>query len=694
MPQQPPQPIFDTSGDSDNVLVIIPVRNEEVTIGNVVKELIRFGLSKIRVVDNGSSDRSAEIARQAGAEVLFELKPGYGRACWRGLQDIPQEIEWILFCDGDGSDDLSCLPDFLRRRDQFDLILGDRRATAQGKAVMTFVQHFGNGLASWLIKFGWGYQYHDLGPLRMIRRASLEKISMQDRGFGWTVEMQVRAVEEGLKICELPVNYRPRQGGKSKISGTVYGSIKAGTIILSTLGKLYWQKKNTSNTPSLDPKPLIPGLSSVWLWLSVLLLLFGAIIMTPYGDFRFPAAVIKFGYGMGIMSCGFVASWRLKSLYWWWFWLVTIAVRLIVLFMFPGDDIWRYIWEGYIQNQGFSPYDLAPNAPELIPYRLDWWSQIVHPRISAIYPPITQLGFRGLAALSPSVLLFKSSFAIADLAICWLLTTRFSYRQTILYAWNPLVIYCFSGGGHYDSWFILPLVAAWLWWEAMFKQGDRFKSTVKSPDSWQVFLGALLIGISVAVKWVSLPILGFFCWLTWRKFNLKTALISLVCGVIPLSLTALSFCSPNACSLIPTSSNFVVNGRSAELLPHLLAKIWYPSTQSNSIFVLPLGLVTLWLFWRSQNLQQFALGFFFSLLIISPIIHAWYFTWMIPFAVGTKNWGVRLVSISALVYFVLPYRQALGGRNWNLTDTETWLLWLPFIVGWGWSWWRSQSKHS
>jgi hypothetical protein len=156
---------------------------------------------------------------------------------------MAREIEWILFCDGDGSDDLRCLPGFFNLRQQADLILGDRRATAEGKAVMTPVQHFGNGLASWLINWGWGYQYHDLGPLRLIRRTSLEQIGMRDRGFGWTVEMQVRAIEEGLKVTEIPVNYRPRQGGKSKISGTILGSIQAGVIILSTLGKLYWSKQ-------------------------------------------------------------------------------------------------------------------------------------------------------------------------------------------------------------------------------------------------------------------------------------------------------------------------------------------------------------------------------------------------------------------------------------------------------------------
>ncbi|WP_319419265.1 hypothetical protein [Pleurocapsa sp. FMAR1] len=125
---------------------------------------------------------------------------------------------------------------------------------------------------------------------------------------------------------------------------------------------------------------------------------------------------------------------------------------------------------------------------------------------------------------------------------------------------------------------------------------------------------------------------------------------------------------------------------------YLLAQVWHPPVKSNSIFALPLRIITIFLFWKARNFQQFALSFLASLLIISPIVHGWYFTWIIPFAVGTKNWGVRLVSLSAFVYFVLPYRQALGDRSWHLTDTETWLLWLPFISGYGWSLWRSQTN--
>ena len=389
-------------------------------------------------------------------------------------------------------------------------------------------------------------------------------------------------------------------------------------------------------------------------------------------DFRQLETVISFGWGITVIGLGFIFSWKLKSLSLFWFWFVAIATRLILLFMYPGDDLWRYIWEGYIQNQGFSPYDFAPNAPQLIPYHLPWWSQINHQSVSAIYPPLTQLGFRGLAAISPRVILFKSSFAIADLLICWLLTKKFSYLDTTLYAWNPLVIYSFAGGGHYDSWFILPLVAAWI-----------LLSNEKKSTFLPLLISSLLVGISIAVKWISLPILGFLCWSSNRKIGLKTTIIVAICGVLPLFITALSFCSPDSCHLIPATSTFVSHGRSAEFLPYLLAQVWHPAVKSNSIFALPLGVVTLFLIYQARNFQQFALSFFASLLIISPIVHGWYFTRIIPFAVGTKNWGVRLVSLSAFVYFVLPYRQALGDRSWNLTDTETWLLWLPFILGYG-----------
>ncbi len=200
-----------------------------------------------------------------------------------------------------------------------------------------------------------------------------------------------------------------------------------------------------------------------------------------------------------------------------------------------------------------------------------------------------------------------------------------------------------------------------------------------------VWLGsAVLIGVATAVKWISLPILGFVTWRAWRKVSLNLSFLVIIGGILPLFLTALPFCSLDSCPLIPTSSTFVSHGRSAELIPYLLSKVWQPVAQSNAIFALPLGIAVIFLL-RKTSFRAFSEGYFFSLLTLSPIIHAWYFTWVIPFAVATQNWGVRLLSISAFIYFALPYRQALGINTWYLNDTERLWLWLPFVVGYLWT---------
>ena len=655
----------------DEILVIIPVRNEEATIANVIGNLQNHGLNQIRVIDNGSSDRSKVKALSCGVEVVTEAIPGYGRACWRGLQDIPEQINWILFCDGDGSDDLSCLPQWFALRSKYDFILGDRGATKQGRSVMTPVQRFGNGLATFLIVLGWEYNYRDLSPLRLIRRTALEKINMRARGMGWTVEMQVRAVELGLNICELPVNYFSRQGGKSKISGTISGSVRAGTIILTTLGKLYLKKLAARQSVFSFFLPFFSGV----------LLLMGAIVLIPHGDFRNAEVFSGFWWGMAIMNLGFILSWKIKKISWWWFWSIAIATRLLLLFMYPGDDIWRYLWEGYIQIQGFSPYDLSPDATELIPFRTWWWSQINHKSVSAIYPPLTQLGFRALAAISPNVVLFKSAFIAADLAICQLLSAKFSYSQVLLYAWNPLILYSFAGGGHYDSWFVLPLVAAWI----LLSLQKILSQKIHTPSDRQAIVcllfSSLLVGISIAIKWISLPILVFLIWQSSRQVNLRVAVFVALLGIAPFILSSFAFCSLESCSLIPTSSTFVSHGRSADFIPYFLARFWSYSETTNAIYAVPLGLGTLFLIYKKQIYRQFTISYLFLLLILSPIIHSWYFTWIVPFGVATQNLGIRSIGIASLSYFMLPYRQALGHRNWQLNVTETLCLWLPFILG-------------
>ncbi len=647
----PESGLMNAAIDLDQILVVIPVLNEESTLGRVIEALQAQGLSQIRVVDNGSTDDSAAIARAHAAEVIAEPQRGYGQACWTGLQQIPKDIRWILFCDADGSDDLSHLPLFFDAAQTADLVLANRRYSPQSQRKLTPPQNFGNGLAVRLIRWGWGHQYQDLGPLRLIRRSALEQLQMQDRAFGWTVEMQVKAIEQGLIIREIPVPYGDRQGGKSKISGTVPGVIKAGFGILLTLGGLYWRRRQAS-----DARPT--GLMLV----AAILLVLGAAIIQPHGSFDSVSSFRLFGLGIGIMLSGFVLSWLIPNISALWFWGVTIVTRLILLPMASGDDIWRYLWEGYIPSQGFNPYVLPPNAEALIPLRTPWWELVNHHDASAIYPPVAQLGFQLLAHLSLTVVMFKIGFILADLATCWVLSRRFGYSSTLIYAWNPLVIYSFAGGAHYDSWFVFPIVMAWL----LAEQRQWLKS-------------AFWVGMSIGVKWMSLPLLAFLAWQTrWRK-----ALVVIAVAAVPFLIAVPRFCQLGSCSVIPFGSSFVAQARSAELIPYALEHVWAASREMNWIFALPLGVAILVLLRTHSSFGRFSERYFMVLLLLAPIIHAWYFTWLVPFCVSSRNLGTKLLSLSGFVYFLLPYRQFAGIETlrWHLTTPERGLLWLPFLVG-------------
>lgn len=224
------------------IQVVIPVRDERQTIGHVIGQLRHQGLDRIRVVDNGSSDDTAAIARQLGAEVLSEPRHGYGRACWRGCLQLAPDVDWLLFCDGDGGDPLEELPRFLELINDHDLLLGDRTATPLGRASLTPLQWGGNRLATTLIGLAWGFHYRDMGPLRLVRREAFEAMALCDRGYGWTLEMQVRAIELGLRIREVPISHRPRLAGASKISGRWGASLRAGSVILTTLGRLWLRR--------------------------------------------------------------------------------------------------------------------------------------------------------------------------------------------------------------------------------------------------------------------------------------------------------------------------------------------------------------------------------------------------------------------------------------------------------------------
>ena len=216
------------------IAVIIPALDEEQAIGNVLRD-IPDAVQQIIVVDNGSRDGTAEVARSMGALVVEEPRRGYGQACLTGIAQLA-DPDIVVFLDGDYSDYPEELTDLVEpiRSAEADLVIGSRTLGERERGALLPQARFGNWLSTGLIRLLFGVSFTDLGPFRALRAEALQRLKMQDRDFGWTVEMQVKAARLGLRSVEVPVRYR-RRIGTSKITGTLTGTVRAGYKILWTI---------------------------------------------------------------------------------------------------------------------------------------------------------------------------------------------------------------------------------------------------------------------------------------------------------------------------------------------------------------------------------------------------------------------------------------------------------------------------
>ena len=236
--------------------VVVPARDEERNIGAVVADLLALrGAREDRVVDdfvvcdNGSTDATEKRALEAGARTVRQDTPGYGLACLTAIAEL-RPVDVVLFTDGDGS---FAARQGLRLLEAIaagaDLAIGSRVPGRREPGALSVPQIAGNRLAGWLICLLWGAAVTDLGPYRAIRAEALRRIDMQDRAYGWTVEMQIKAIQHRLRVVEVPVDALRRRFGRSKVGGTVRGVVGASAGILSMIVRLRWRQMRAARGP-------------------------------------------------------------------------------------------------------------------------------------------------------------------------------------------------------------------------------------------------------------------------------------------------------------------------------------------------------------------------------------------------------------------------------------------------------------
>jgi alpha-1,6-mannosyltransferase len=346
------------------------------------------------------------------------------------------------------------------------------------------------------------------------------------------------------------------------------------------------------------------------------------------------------------------------------FWATVIGLRLVALPLEPGDDFWRYQWEGRIQRAGFNPYLNAPDDPQLDKLRAEFpaWHKINHRDFRAIYPPGAELLFAGLRRVSDSALLYKLLFAAADVAtiavLLRLLGGTSRYANAAWYAWNPLVVYSFAGAAHFDSLMILPMIAGVL-------SITRVESETDSRRKWKfALLAAAALGIAISIKLV--PALLLLCWVFALGYRAITLAVS---AAIPF-LLSLFYGYPRI-PIWDSLRRFAHVTRLNDLFWWLIEETVWPNPHQknyhyNVILLIAVAVISLAFFWNWKRGLLWVLG---TALILSPVLHPWYCTWLLPLATWRRAYAWHVLSVTLFAYYLF-WNERLFALPWH---SEPWL---------------------
>jgi len=380
-----------------------------------------------------------------------------------------------------------------------------------------------------------------------------------------------------------------------------------------------------------------PGYSRV----CAALLIAGALVLTSIGGEAGGDRVLPWLATLAALTIVWLVSLRATSVSPALLIGTAIAMRIAFLAMPTGSDVYRYVWEGRALLEGFNPYIHPPDDPLFADFTDPIRQSVGHPGVTAIYPPLTQWLFAVMAWPGMELFGFKIVFALVDVILCALLCRSFGARAAVIYAWNPLAAVSFAGGGHYDSLFMLAMVLAWL----------TFKTEMRFPVKT-----ALLLGASIALKWMAAPLGLWLVFHTWKNRGFQRAVLIGLFIATPAVLTWAALClwtGQWTLQLMPPGFSRVA--RSAEFIPAIADTIFMSGQLHNRWFLGALVLAWTVIAVKSRTFLQAAEWGFLATLILSPMIHAWYFVWRFP------SLCVQKTSASS------PSRQPASPTSWSIT---------------------------
>lgn len=398
-----------------------------------------------------------------------------------------------------------------------------------------------------------------------------------------------------------------------------------------------------------------------------LLLLLGSMLLTSIAGEAGGNYILPWLATLAGLTLVWLMSLGSKSVSPLWLMSIAIGIRVVFLVMPTGYDTYRYVWEGNVLIHGFNPYLHPPDDPLLLALRDPAWNSIGLRSATAIYPPLVQWFFAGLSSCGLGVWGFKLIFTLADLVLCGVLLTNFGSKAARIYAWNPLAALSFAGGGHYDSLFMLAMVLAWL----------AYQRETKFP-----LRAALLIGVAIGLKWMALPIGLWLGIHELRQRGLRSALTAgiLIAAPVGLSYIALSLWTREwTLQLMPPF--FSRTARSMEFLPVIIDYLGRVGHLDNRVFFVMLLAAWAIVASRARSFLEAAEWSFFATYLLSPMLHAWYLIWMLPFAVKSRNPGTIALAASGIFYFIVHYNMEQPGGGWTYSWWQRCIIWLPFIVG-------------